>query len=84
MSDNDLSPDAKDDSVPDEDITKLVMQHAARLISEVKVAWPLSDGHKFTIEATRQLSESEFRTLERLIRMAKPAFTKAAQQEKGQ
>lgn len=64
----------KKEFVSEGDINKLVATYSARKISEMKIEWPLAGGHKVTFHATRRVTESEFRTLLQLMRMAKAAF----------
>lgn len=46
----------------------------------VKIDWPLSDGHSVSMKATRQLTDTEWQNLMRLLRLAKPGFVRASLQ----
>ncbi len=90
MSNDLLDLDDKKEFVDEQAVNVLVAKYAARKVSEVKIEWPLHDGHTFTIRASRRISNEEFRTLEKLIRLAKAAFvetpivaSEAAQAAKG-
>ena len=54
-----------------QDLDTLVAKFAARKISEVKIVWPLEDGHVFSFSASRRLDEKEYKTLIKLLQMAK-------------
>jgi hypothetical protein len=72
-----MTEDDQTEHSKDQDLRVLVEKYYTRKLSEVKVEWPLEDGHVFSFSASRRLSELEYKTLLKLLQLAKPAIIKS-------
>ncbi len=76
MNDPTLTKDDQAEHMENKDLDLLMKKYFARQISEVKLDWPLEDGHVFSFSTSRQLSEVEYKTLLKLLQMAKTTIIK--------
>ncbi len=77
MNDPALTKDDLAEYSENRDLDLILKKYYARKISEVKLDWPLEDGHVFSFSASRRLSELEYKTLMKLLQMAKSTIIKA-------